>query len=79
VLVTGARELLDAGEVEERLGELVALGFLPPLDLLPGFGAVGKLAPDTEVASSDRVEDPARPSLDVVGNQRSAPRTTRAA
>ena len=64
VLVTSAGLLLDAGEVEERLGELVALGPLSPVDLLPGLRPVGDVVPEPEVAGSDRVEDPAGLPLD---------------
>jgi hypothetical protein len=79
VLVPGAVSLLDAGEVEERLRELVAVGSLSPLDLLPGLGAVGDVVPKADLAGPDRVEDPAGLPLDRFRDQRNTPRTTRAA
>ena len=79
VLVARPLPLLDAGEVEERLGELVAVGPLSPLDLLPGFGPVGDVVAEADLAGSDRVEDPARLPLDRFRDQRNTPRKTRAA
>ena len=64
VLVARALPLLDAGEVEERLGELVAVGPLSPLDLLPGLGPVGNVVAEADLAGADRVEHPARLPLD---------------
>ena len=64
VLVARGVSLLDAGEVEERLGELVALRPLAPGDLLPGLGPVGDVVPEPELTGSDRVEDPAGLPLD---------------
>lgn len=79
VLVPGAVSLLDAGEVEERLRELVALGPLSPLDLFPGLGPVGDIVTEADFAGPDRVEDPAGLSLDRFRDQRNTPRKTRAA
>lgn len=79
VLVPGAVSLLDAGEVEERLRELVAVGSLSPLDLLPGRGPVRKVVSEAELAGPDRVEDPAGLPLDRFRDQLNTPRTTRAA
>lgn len=79
MLVVRTFTLLDPGEVEERLGELVVLGPLPTLDLLPGLGPVGDVVPEAELTGSDRVEDPARLSLDRFRDQRNTPRKTRAA
>jgi hypothetical protein len=79
MLVARTFPLLDPGKVEERLGELVVLGSLPPLDLLPGLGPVGDVVPEAELTGSDRVEDPARLSLDRFRDQRNTPRKTRAA
>jgi hypothetical protein len=70
VLVARAVALLDAGEVEERLGELVALRALSALDLRPGLFAVRKVVAEPDVSRADRVEDPARPPLDGLRNQR---------
>ena len=64
VLVARAVSLLEAGEVEERLGELVALRPLAPGNLLPGLGPVGDVVPEPELTGSDRVEDPAGLPLD---------------
>ncbi len=47
VLVPRAVELLDAGEVEERLCEVVAVRPLSPVHLLPGRGHVGEVVPSS--------------------------------
>jgi hypothetical protein len=79
VLVARAFPLLDPGEVEERLGELVALGSLSLLDLLPGLGLVRNVIPEAELTRPDCVENPARLSLDRFRDQRNTPRKIRAA
>jgi hypothetical protein len=61
--------LLEAGEVEERLCELVALGPPAPGNLLPGLGPVGDVVPEPELAGPDRVEDPAGLPLDRLRDQ----------
>jgi hypothetical protein len=71
--------LLDAGEVEERLGELVVFRPLSTLHLLPGRGPVGDIVPEAELAGPDRVEDPPCLPLDRFRDQRNTPRRTRAA
>ena len=71
--------LLDPGEVKERLREVITLGPLPTLDLLPRLGAVGHVVTEAEIARADRVEHPARPPLDAFGNHRNTPRAIRAA
>ena len=78
VLVAPAVPLLDASEVEERLGELVALGELSPLDLLPRLRPVRNVVPEAELMGPDRVEDPASP-FDRVRDQRNTPRAILAA
>jgi hypothetical protein len=79
VLVPRAVPLLDAGQVEERLCNVVAFGTLAALHLLPRLLAVRHVVPEAEVAGADRVEHPAGPPLDPVGNHRNTPRATRAA
>src|SRR5262249_59681454 len=79
VLVARSVPLLDAGQVEERLCEVVPVGSLAALDLLPRLGAVRHVVPEAEVAGADRVEHPAGPLLDSVRDHRKTPRATRAA
>jgi hypothetical protein len=79
VLVARAVALLDPGEVEERLGEVVAVRALPAVDLGPGLFAVGKVVAEAQVARSDRVQNPAGPALDRLRDQRNTPFTSRAA
>ena len=78
VLVTRTRPLLDAREVEERLGEIVALRALASLDLPPGTLPVGNVVAETQVVSAKRVEHPAGAPLHLGRDQRSAALTTRA-
>jgi hypothetical protein len=79
VLVPSAVSFLDPREVEERLREVVALGPLSSLDLLPRLLAVGKVVAEADLVCPDRVEDPAGPALDRLRDQRRAPLTSRAA
>jgi hypothetical protein len=62
--------LLDAREVEERRGELVALRALPALDLRPGRFVVRQVVAEPDVSRADRVENPARAPFDSLRNQR---------
>src|SRR5213592_1932973 len=79
VLVPRPVQLFEAGEVEERLRQVVAAGPLAAVDLLPRLGAVRHVVAEPEVAGADRVEHPAGPSLDELRNHRKTPRATRAA
>ena len=79
MLVASLLPFLDAGQVEERLGELVAVRRLSPVDLLPGLGPKRNVVPESDVTRADRVEDPACLSLDRFRDQRNTPRMTRAA
>src|SRR5262249_31937886 len=54
-----AAQLLDPGEVEERLGDLVACGTLTALDLRPGLG----VQLHVRVWSSQGLQHPAGASL----------------
>jgi hypothetical protein len=69
--VAWAVSLLDAGEVEEPFGEVVAFGPLAALDLLPCAFAVGKIVAEPEVTRPDRVEHPPRTPLHAWRDQRS--------
>src|SRR4029450_1857321 len=73
VLVPQPVALLDPGKVEERLGEVVSLRSLTALDLLPRLGPVRQVVAEAEIARADRVEHPARPSLDRGRDQRRTP------
>jgi hypothetical protein len=77
VFVARAVALLDSGKVEERGGEVV-VRLLAAVDLLPRGGVVGNVVAEAEVARADRVEHPAGTAIDLLGNHRSALRTTRA-
>ena len=78
MLVARAVPFLDPGEMEERLGEVVSGRPLAAVDLLPRLGAIRNVVAEPELARADRVEHPARPPLDRLGNHRKMPRTTRA-
>ena len=78
VLVAGTVSLLDAGKMEEAVGEVVADRSLAAIDLLPGSGVVRQVVAEAELGRADRVEHPARTSFDDGRNHRSALRTTRA-
>ena len=79
MLVATRVALLDAREMEERLGQVVAARLLPALDLLPGLGAVLHVVSEAHLAAADRVQNPAGPPLHLLGNQRKAPLTIREA
>jgi hypothetical protein len=79
MLVARPVALLDTGEVEEGLGEVVTLGPLPALDLGPGLFAVRQVVPEPEVARSDRVENPSGPPFDGLRDQRNTLLASRAA
>ncbi|TML02355.1 MAG: hypothetical protein E6G36_12020 [Actinobacteria bacterium] len=78
VLVPRPVALLDAGEMEERLGEPVPGRALAALDLLPGRGVIGNVVSEAELRRADRVEHPAGPALDVCRDHGRARRATRA-
>src|SRR3954471_8207403 len=78
VLVARTVSLLDAGEMEEAVRELVADRPLASMDLLPGCGVVRQVVTEAEFRRADRVEHPARTSFDDGRDHRSALRTTRA-
>jgi len=78
VLVARAFSLLDAGEVKERLGQVVRIGTLAALDLLPGLGPVGNVVPEAELRRADGIQHPACAPLDGSGDHGSALRATRA-
>ena len=73
MLVARAVPLLDARQMKERLRDLVPLGPLAPLDLLPG------LRPKLDVGpgSAQRLQHPAGARLDV--HNPNAPRAYRTA
>jgi hypothetical protein len=79
VLVARAVSLLDPGEMEERLGEVVALGPLAALDLLPRAGVVGDVVAEPDLTPANRVQHPAGPPFHLLGDQRNALLTTREA
>jgi hypothetical protein len=69
--------LLNACQVVEGLSELVAFGALPAFDLLPSRGVELDVLPEGEVATSDRIEHPARAAGDRGRRRRSHPRDSR--
>jgi hypothetical protein len=79
VLVAPPVALLDTGEVEEGLGEVVIVRALPALDLGPGLFAVRQVVSEPDVARSDRVENPSGPPFDGLRDQRKTPLAIRAA
>ena len=79
VLITRARILLlDTRQMEEALGQVVALWTFPALHSLPGVGVVRHVVAEADVRCADRIQHPAGTPLDRGGNHRSALRTTRA-
>ncbi len=78
VLVTWASSLLDARQVEEALGDVVALRTLPALDSLPRVRVVRQVVAEADLRRADGIQDPAGTALGRGGNHRSALRTTRA-
>src|SRR5262249_49994283 len=75
VLVAAAVALLDAREVEERLGEIVPDRTLAALDGFPRVGTVRDVVAESELGRTDRVQHPTRAPLDLGPNHG---RTTRA-
>src|SRR5215208_605222 len=67
VPVAGPGSLLDAREVEERVGDLVVLRALAAFDLLPRLRPVWKVDAELEIARAERVEHPTRATLDCRG------------
>ena len=78
VVIACTRTLFDAREVEEPFRQLVALGTLAALDLLPGSLSVGHVVAEPDLARTDRVQDPASAALDRRGDQRRTLLTSRA-
>ena len=79
VLITRACILLlDTRQMEEALGQVVALWTFPALHSLPGVGVVRHVVAEPNIRCSDRIQHPAGTPLDRSGNHRSALRTTRA-
>ena len=66
--------LLEAREVEERLGEIVADRTLASVDPLPGLRPVGHVVAEAELARPERVEHPPGLPLDIRWDHRSPPR-----
>src|SRR5215208_5716462 len=65
--VAGPGSLLDAREVEERVGDVVVLRALAAFDLLPRLRPVWKVDAELEIARAERVEHPTRATLDCRG------------
>src|SRR5437660_1161740 len=79
VFVARPRSLLfDARQVEEALGEVVALRTLPTVDPLPRLRVVGHVVAEADVARADRIQHPTGPTVDLRRNHLNALRTTRA-
>src|SRR5919204_1266990 len=79
VLVARSADLLQAREMEERIGEVVALWPFEPFDRIPRILAIRHVVAEADLRRADRVEDPARPPLDSFGDQLSAALAKRAA
>src|SRR5436190_7952150 len=77
VLVTRAVPLLHTRKMEEAGGEVVA-GQFPALDLLPRLRVIGDVVAEAELGRADRVENPARTALDLLGDHLTTLRATRA-
>ena len=66
--VTRRAALLEPREMEERRGKVVSLRQLATVDLIPGIRPKRKVLGQPEVTCAERLENPARPPLDALGD-----------
>ncbi len=78
VCIPRAAPLLEARQMEERDGYVVALRLYALRDLLPGALVVGNVVAEAELCRPDRVEHPPRPALDLRRDHRRIAFPTRA-